>query len=176
MGFTYISHVKGVKSGISISKHGIDCIISVHATPSTTRLPHPVDDPANIYRIIPFSNHGSMLILSLHTHKGSRSWVRTSRPGFSFGFPLGFDGTEDEFATWVLQQLCHLQMEWLPNNMRRQDREFQNQELMTSMYCLLNKVWRVLCFILSASTALLPTVSSVRIHLYSLDSPSSFLF
>lgn len=55
---TVVGHVEGGESGVSVSEHGVDGGVAVDAPPPAARLPHPVEHPANLERVVAVLHSG----------------------------------------------------------------------------------------------------------------------
>lgn len=56
---TVIGHVEGSEAGVGELEHGLNGVIAINTPPPATSLPHPIQDSANLQRIVPILNRDS---------------------------------------------------------------------------------------------------------------------
>lgn len=104
-GLTVIRHVEGRESGISVTEHGIDGVVSVDSPPTAARLPHPVQDSANLEGVVSILHCHYPLLLecclngSLTTERG---WITIPALGSATWF--------EAENSW--KRSCHFQWRW----------------------------------------------------------------
>lgn len=54
-----IGHIEGGETGVGVPEHGLNSVVSVYSAPSSTSLPHPIEDSAYFQGIIPVSHSNS---------------------------------------------------------------------------------------------------------------------
>jgi len=63
-----IGHVEGGQSGVGVTEHGFDGVISVDSTPTAAGLPHPVQHSAYLQRIVPVTHRHSPILARGRAH------------------------------------------------------------------------------------------------------------
>lgn len=53
-----VGHVEGRETGVGVAEHGLNGVVAVDAAPAAAGLPHPVEDPADVQRVVPVLHGG----------------------------------------------------------------------------------------------------------------------